>query len=282
MLLGINMLLWTPHVGENHLRLCENLKRLGYDGVELPIFSGSPESYARLGAQLADIGLRVTAVGVLPGPACDVTSDDPTIHAAGVDFIKWMIDCTAAARGEVLCGPFYQPLGLFDGGAPTEIAFDNVARAHRIAASYAAQRSVKLAIEPLNRFECNLVNTVERAADLVRAVGQPGYGILYDTFHVNIEEKQPIEAIDAAIAAINHVHLSENDRGTPGKGHIPWKQTLAAFKRHGYAGWYVIEAFGRSLPEIAATTRVWRDLSASLDEVAVFGHEFLRSAYERA
>jgi D-psicose/D-tagatose/L-ribulose 3-epimerase len=282
MLLGINMLLWTTLVGEDHLHLCEDLKRLGYDGVELPVFSGSPEAYKRLGAQLADIGLRVTAVGVLPGPERDVSSPDAKIRAAGLDHIKWMIDCVAAARGEVLCGPFYQPLGVFGDLPPTEEEFNNVVEGHRAAMAYVGDSAIKLAIEPLNRFECNLVNTVERDAELVGAVDRPGYGILYDTFHLNIEEKRPVDAINSAIGAINHVHLSENDRGTPGKGHIPWAETFAAFKRHGYDGWYVIEAFGRAMPEIAATTRVWRDLSASNDEVSRFGHDFLRATYEAA
>lgn len=282
MLLGINMLLWTTHVSEDHLHLCEDLKRLGYDGIELPVFSGTPEAYAKIGAGLADIGLRVTAVGVLPDVSRDVSSPDARIRAAGLDHIKWMIDCVAAARGEVLCGPFYQPLGVFGDQPPTEAEFGYVVDVHRAAMDYAAARSIKLAIEPLNRFECNLLNTVDRAVELVRAVDQRGYGILYDTFHLNIEEKRPVEAISKAIASINHVHLSENDRGTPGKGHIPWTETLAAFKRHGYDGWYVIEAFGRAMPEIAATTRVWRDLSGSLDEVSHFGHDFLRATYEAA
>jgi len=124
-----------------------------------------------------------------------------------------MIDCVAAARGEVLCGPFYQPLGVFGDLPPTEEEFNNVVEGHRAAMAYVGDSAIKLAIEPLNRFECNLVNTVERAAELVGAVDRPGYGILYDTFHLNIEEKRPVDAINSAIGAINHVHISGNDRG---------------------------------------------------------------------
>jgi D-psicose/D-tagatose/L-ribulose 3-epimerase len=123
---------------------------------------------------------------------------------------------------------------------------------------------------------------MEAAARLVEAVGLPNYGILYDTFHANIEEKDPVGVIAPRIGHINHVHLSENDRGTPGKGHIPWGPTLTALRGAGYDGWYVIEAFGRALPEIAAATRVWRDFFPSEDEVVQSGHDFLRRQWQLA
>jgi D-psicose/D-tagatose/L-ribulose 3-epimerase len=182
----------------------------------------------------------------------------------------------------VLCGPFYQPLGVFSGAPPTPDELARVAEVHRAAARHAAAAGIQLAVEPLNRFECYLLNTMAASTRLVEAVGQPNYGVLYDTFHANIEEKDPVGVIAPQIARITHVHLSENDRGTPGKGHIPWRATLAALRAGGYNGWYVIEAFGRALPEIAAATRVWRDFFPSEDEVVQSGHDFLREQWRRA
>ena len=115
---------------------------------------------------------------------------------------------------------------------------------HKEAAAYAAKSNIKLSVEPLNRFECYVLNTVADAADVVRQVGAPNYGLLYDTFHGNIEEKDPVGVIAPHIAQINHVHFSENDRGTPGKGHVPWAATMKALKQAGYDDWCVIEAFG--------------------------------------
>ena len=114
------------------------------------------------------------------------------------------------------------------------------------------------------------------------AVDQPNYGLLYDTFHANIEEKDPIGVIGPHLAQINHVHVSENDRGTPGKGHVPFEATFKAFKAGGYDGWYVIEAFGRALPALAAATRVWRDFFPHREEVYRSGHDHLREAHARA
>jgi D-psicose/D-tagatose/L-ribulose 3-epimerase len=282
MLLGFNMLLWSPHVDETHFPLFGRIKKTGYDGIELPIFDGTPEAYAKVGKALADEGLRCTGVGLIPDEATDCTSSDPKVRAAGLAHIKWAIDCLEAAGGEVLCGPFYQPLGIFTGEPPTDDERAGIAEVHKQAAKYAAAKNIKLGVEPLNRFECYALNTIADATELVRKVDEPNYGFLFDTFHSNIEEKDPVGAIAPALSAINHVHASENDRGTPGKGHVPFAATFKALKSGGYDDWVVIEAFGRSLPEVAAATRVWRDFFPNTDEVFEFGHDFLRKTWDEA
>jgi D-psicose/D-tagatose/L-ribulose 3-epimerase len=282
MLLGLNLLLWTPFVTEAVFPLFRRLKAAGYDGVELPLFDGTPDHYRRVGEAVREAGLRCTGLVIIPDEAHNCASADAAARAAGLAHLRWAIDCLQAAGGEVLCGPFHQPLGVFSGAPPLQEELDRVAEVHRAAAGHAAASCIQLAVEPLNRFECYLLNTMEAAARLVEAVGLPNYGILYDTFHANIEEKDPVGVIAPRIGHINHVHLSENDRGTPGKGHIPWGPTLTALRGAGYDGWYVIEAFGRALPEIAAATRVWRDFFPSEEEVVQSGHDFLRRQWQLA
>jgi D-psicose/D-tagatose/L-ribulose 3-epimerase len=282
MLLGFNMLLWSTHVTEEHYPILADIKRTGYDGVELPIFEGTPEHFHRLGQVIRDNGLRSTAVTVIPDAAHDCMSSDAAVRAAALTHLKWAIDCLVAAGGEVLCGPFHQPLGVFSGHPPTAEERANVVSVHQEAAAYAARHGVKLSVEPLNRFECYVLNTVADSADVVRKVGAPNYGLLYDTFHANIEEKEPVGVIAPHLAQINHVHLSENDRGTPGKGHVPWAPTLKALKHGKYGGWCTIEAFGRALPGLAAATRVWRDFFPNREEVYRFGHDFLREQWAKA
>jgi D-psicose/D-tagatose/L-ribulose 3-epimerase len=282
MLLGFNLLLWTTHVTEADFPILEELKKAGYDGVEVPIFGGAVEEYAAIGKAIDDNGLRATGVCVIPDAAHNCLSEDPAVREAGLGHIKWAIDCCAAAGGEVLCGPFHQPLGEFTGTPPTDGELERLAGVHRQAASYAAGKDITLSVEPLNRFECYVLNTVADAAAVARKVGAPNYGLLYDTFHANIEEKDPVGVIAPNIGAISHVHLSENDRGTPGKGHVPWSATLKALKESGYKDWFVIEAFGQALPDLAAATRVWRDFFPSREEVYRFGHDFLREEWAKA
>jgi D-psicose/D-tagatose/L-ribulose 3-epimerase len=282
MQLGFNLLFWTGHLTDEHVPLLKTLKDVGYDGVELPIFEGTPEHYRRMGERIRDHGLRCTAVTVMPGEDRNCASRDANVRGAALSHLKWAVDCLEAAGGEVLCGPFHQPLGIFSGEPPSADERSRVAEVHQQAAAYASKGTIKLSVEPLNRFECYLFNTVADTAALVHAVNAPDYGLLYDTFHANIEEKDPVGAIAPHRDRINHVHLSENDRGTPGKGHVPWKETLKAFKQGGYRGWFTIEAFGRALPALAAATRVWRDFSPSREEVYRFGHDFLREQWEKA
>ena len=128
-----------------------------------------------------------------------------------------------------------------------------------------------LAIEPLNRFECYVLNTAAQAAAHVAAVDRPNFGYLYDTFHANIEERDPVGVIGATIGAISHVHISENDRGAPGSGHIDLAAAIRALQAAGYDGWLTVEAFGQALPDLAAATRVWRPLFDTEDEVVEAG-----------
>jgi D-psicose/D-tagatose/L-ribulose 3-epimerase len=281
-LLGFNMLLWSTHVTEEHFPLFAGIKHAGFDGVELPIFEGTPDHFRTVGRAIRDNGLRATAVTVIPDAERNCVSADPAVRSAGLDHLKWAIDCLAAAEGETLCGPFYHPLGVFTGEPPTKAERAYVVGVHKDAALYAARHNIKLSVEPLNRFECYVLNTVADSADVVRQVNEPNYGLLYDTFHANIEEKDPVGVIAPNIAQINHVHFSENDRGTPGKGHVPWAATMTALKQSGYDGWCVIEAFGRALPDLAAATRVWRDFFPNRDEVYQFGGKFLREEWAKA
>jgi D-psicose/D-tagatose/L-ribulose 3-epimerase len=282
MLLGFNMLLWASHLGKEHYPLLGKLKETGYDGVELPLFEGTPEYYQAIGRELKNLGLRSTAVCVIPDEASNCMSADASVRAAGLAHLKWAIDCLEAAGGEVLCGPFYQPLGVFTGEPPTVEERDGIVEVHKQAARYAANAGIKLSVEPLNRFECHGLNTLADTAEIVARVNEPNYGMLYDTFHANIEEKHPVAEIAPNLSAINHVHTSENDRGTPGKGHVPWAETLHAFKSGGYGGWHVIEAFSGSLPGISAATKVWRDFFPHREEVYEFGHDFLREQWSQA
>jgi D-psicose/D-tagatose/L-ribulose 3-epimerase len=282
MLLGFNMLFWSDRMTEEHFPIFAEIKRAGFDGIEIPIFGGAPGNFEKIGQAARDNGLRVTAVTVMPDVAHDCISSDPAARAGGLQHIQWAIDCLSAAGGEVLCGPFHQPLGVFGGDPPTPSERANVVTVHKDAAAYAARHNIKLSVEALNRFECYVLNTVADAADIVRRVDAPNYGLLYDTFHTNIEEKDPVGVIAPNVAQINHVHFSENDRGTPGKGHVPWAATIKALKQGGYNDWCVIEAFGPPLPGLAAATRVWRAFYPNREEVYQFGGMFLREQWAKA
>lgn len=277
MKIGFNLLLWTGHVTDDHGHLLKTIRAAGYDGVEIPMFVGEPAHYAALGRRIADEGLGVTAVGLIPDTAHSPISDDAAARAAGLDHLKWLVDCAGALGADLLCGPFHQPLGVFTGAGPTPVELDRLVEAHQAMADYAAGAGITLAVEPLNRFECYILNSAEQAAAHVARVDRPNFGYLYDTFHANIEEKDPVGVIARTIDAIAHVHISENDRGTPGAGNTPLAETLQALKAAGYDRWLTIEAFGLALPELAAATKIWRRLFAHEDDVVRDGYRAIRA-----
>ena len=285
MKLGFNLLLWTTHLDEGMRAWLPRLKAAGYDGVEVPVFGGDPEHYARVRRWLADEGLAATVVGLVTSPDANPMAPEAASRAAGVAHLRWLVDCSAALGAEVLCGPFMQPLGQFSGRGPTADEWGWLVEGHRAMADHAARAGggLRLAVEPLNRFECYALNTAADAARLVAEVGRPGvYGYLYDTFHANIEERDPVGVIGATAGAIAHVHVSENDRGTPGRGHVPFAAVFGALRGAGYDGWLTVEAFGQALPDLAAATRVWRPLFGSETEVFTEAAALIRGGWAAA
>ncbi len=282
MKIGFNLLLWTPFVTEEHFGLLPRLKATGYDGVEVPLFAGDVPHYKNVAKALKDNGLKCTTCTVMPDEEHNPISAESKHRQGAVDYLKWAIDCNAALGSEVLCGPFYQPLGKFSGKGPTKEERQWAAEVHRKAAHLAKQANLQLAVECLNRFECYFLNTVDDGAAYTKQVNHPNFGVMYDSFHANIEEKDPVGCIARNLQSIRHVHVSENDRGTPGKGHVPFGQIFKALRQGGYDQWLTIEAFGTSLPELAATTCVWRELSASPEECYQFGFKTIKEGWDAA
>lgn len=283
MKIGINMLLWTGHVTEEHVPALQALKATGFDGVEIPIFDTSSEDHYRwLGGVLDDLGLERTVVALIPDEEHNPLSPIAAHRQGAVDHLRRAIDCSAILGGQVLAGPWFQPLGVFTGEKPTETELDRCAEVHRQVLPYLKSAGMTAGLEPLNRFEAYLLNTCEQSIAYSQRVGGEGVGILYDTFHAHIEEKNPLAALHALYASgsLGHVHISENDRGTPGRGHAKIRETIAALKVLGYDGWMTIEAFGRAVPELAAATRVWRDFFTSPEEVYTEGYRLIRDCWD--
>ena len=282
MKIGFNLLLWTTHVTEEHFPLFDKLKLAGYDGVEVPVFEGDTAHFEKVSKVLKDNGLAATVVTVIPDEEHNPISGQARHREGAVEYLKWAIDCAQALGAEVLCGPFYQPLGVFSGKGPTQQEKQHGSEVHLKAAKYVEQADVKLAIESLNRFEGYFLNTVDEAADYTRCIGHRYLGVLCDTFHTNIEEKDPVGCIGRNIDQIKHVHICENDRGIPGTGHIDWPATFKALRSSGYDGWLTVEVFGRALPDLAAATRVWRDFFSSPEEVYTKSIKFVKQQWDSA
>jgi len=282
MKLGFNMLLWTPHVTAAHEKILKALKQTGYDGVEIPMFEGTPEHYARVGEMCDRIGLERTVVSVIgPGGKNPLSPDKAQQKAAG-DYAKWVIDCSSALGAATIGGPMHSEHGYFSGSPATTAERKRALSFHRRAGDYAAKKNVRFSLEALNRFESYFITTMKDLAEYLDEVDHPAIKGMYDTFHSNIEEKDPVAAVKDIKRHMIHVHISENDRGTPGKGHVPWAQTYKALRAAKYDGWLTIEAFGSSMPALAAATRVWRDFFPNPEEVYKLGYRNMKQGWAKA
>ncbi len=276
---GLNMLLWTTDVNEAHYALLEKIKGWGYDGVELPIFELDVARFKSLGEKLNSLGLERTAV-TISTPENNPISDSPAVRQAAVDRLKKVVDICHAAGVEKICGPFHSAIGQFSGKGPTADEWKWGKETLSAVAEHAKQANVTMVLEYLNRFECYFLNSAADTARFVKEINHPNVRMMYDTFHANIEEKSVAAAIMVCAPVMVHVHISENDRSTPGEGHVDWDATFKTLKDVAYDGWFVVEAFGLALPALAAATKIWRRMYPSEEYLATRALRFMKARWE--
>lgn len=252
-------------------------KEAGFDLFEVCIEDPALLTADALRAASDRTGLAVSVCGAF-GPDRDVSHEDADMRRRGIDYIKLCIDFAAELSSPHVAGPMYSATGKTRLLEPAERKRQRAwaAESLREVADYGAERGVSLAIEPLNRFETDLVNTVEQGLELLDLIDRDNAGFMLDTFHMNIEEKHIGEAIRAAGDKVFHFQVSENDRGTPGSGNVAWTETWAALEDIEYKGAIVIESFLPTVKEIARAVSLWRPVAPSMDSLAREGLAFLQ------
>lgn len=277
MKIGINLLLWTDcPTAEKHSVLLEKIKTWGFDGVEFMVAGMQPDDIRGFSKLADDLELGRTVIAVLDASKADPASADPILRQAAIEEIKRNVDLTRAIGATVLAGPLFQGLNRFSGAGPTDDEWRWSVDTIRQAGEYAANTGVQLALEPLNRFEMYMVNTVADGARFVRDVGLSNVGLLVDTHHANIEETNTAEAWAKVADHIIHVHISENHRGIPGSGHAIPPEIFTTLHKAGYDGWLTIEAFGLGVPGIIPMLHLWRPYAESEEEIARLGLHYIQ------
>jgi D-psicose/D-tagatose/L-ribulose 3-epimerase len=275
---GMNLLLWTTNVEPSHDPIFDMLKECGYDGVEVPIFQMEEKSFQRVAKRLESAKLECTTVCCV-GAEANPISSDAGVRKAAVAHIKRAIDMSRICGSKLMAGPFHSAIGVFSGKGPTADEWKYGKEVFAELADYAKQNGVTLVFEYLNRFECYFLNSAADTARFVHEVNHPNLRMMYDTFHANIEEKDIAEAIRVCAPYTAHVHISENDRGTPGEGHVDWDTTFKTLIEVKYDGWMVVEAFGLALPDLAAATKIWRRMFKSEEQLSRDALRFMKSRW---
>ncbi len=275
---GINGWVWTSPVNTQEVeRLAPHVKQLGFDHFEIPLETIGDVDYARAAEILRDLDLTVSTTAAM-GPDRDLIHDDDAIRMNGKNYIMQAIDASRALGATNFVGPLYSAVGRTWQQSAIERArdLDLLTATLRELANYANDNGVMLCVEPLNRFETSFVNLAAQACEIVDRVDHPNVGVLLDTFHMNIEEKNLGDAIRLTGGRLKHLHACENDRGAPGTGHVPWHSVAQALKEIHYDCPVVIESFTPQVKSIARAAAIWREFEPSPDALAEKGAKFLR------
>jgi D-psicose/D-tagatose/L-ribulose 3-epimerase len=277
MKLGVNTFIWSAEFTRAQLDLLPRIREHGFDGVEVPMFDPAGFPAAEIREAVAANGLECTVCSIIPAGR-NLVSDDPEVRRRTRQHLHDSIEATAEVGARLIDGPLYSPVGYLPGRRRTPDEWKWAIDGYQSVTATLEACGVTLAIEPLNRFETYFLNTASDAAALCDAVGHPRVGVAFDTFHANIEEKNLARACRLLGAHLKHVQISENDRGTPGSGHIDWASLLGTLRDLGYDEWLTIESFGPSLGAFSAAVAIWRDIEPTPDSIAFDGVRFLRRA----
>jgi D-psicose/D-tagatose/L-ribulose 3-epimerase len=280
---GASTFIWVSPFSNRTLDLIDKAKAFGFDILEVCVEDPDTIDPTAIRARMGRVGMDITVCGAF-GPSRDLSSGDPAVRDAGLAYLRRCIDIAQALGSPFVSGPMYAAVGntRMIEASERKAQWARAVNSLTAAAAYAAERSVKLAIEPLNRFETDLVNTVDQGLNLIADIGAENVGLLLDTFHMNIEEKDLPAAIRRATGHIIEFHACSSDRGTPGEDHLPWPAIAQALRDARYDGPLVIEAFTPEIKEIARAVSIWRPLAKSQDALARDGLANLRVAFERA
>jgi D-psicose/D-tagatose/L-ribulose 3-epimerase len=272
---GVNTLIWSATYDHSVRAVLPLIKERGFDGVEVPLFRPAefPAALVRQDTEAHAIECTICSVLV---QGLSLISDDADVRRKTVLHLRDAIKAGADAGARIIAGPLYCPVGYLPGRRRTVDEWSWAVEGYQSIISTLEENNMTLAIEPLNRFETFFLNTAADAAALCDEVAHRNVGVLFDTFHANVEEKDIAEGFLTVGKHLRHVHTCENDRGTPGSGHVEWDDVFQALRELRYDGWLTIESFGFALGDLSSAASIWRDIELTSESIAFNGVQFLR------
>ncbi len=277
--IGVNTWVWaSPLTDRSFPALADRIAAMGFDAVELPLENAGDLTPEGVLPVLERTGLAPYVVGAM-APGRDLVHASSEQVSATQDYLRACVDLAAAIGAPSVCGPFYAATGRVWRMTEEQRAghYDEWRSNLAPVADHAAAHGVAIGIEPLNRYETSLVNTVDQALAGLDGLLGPAVGLALDTYHLNIEERSTADAVRRAGRHLVHVQVSGSDRGAPGGDQIDWPALLAALDEVGYGGPLNIESFTADNETLSRAASIWRPLAASPDALAADGLQHLRS-----
>ncbi|MCE7065312.1 sugar phosphate isomerase/epimerase [Dyadobacter sp. CY326] len=275
---GINTYLFSSPFTNESVSFFPKFKEWGFDFVEIAVEEPENINAEFVRKALDDNELECRSVCAATGPGRDLRGNRKE-QITSIEYVQTLIDIAPILGSQLVAGPIYSAVGRANlvPEEKKEKQWKMVVKNLKILADYATERNVKLALEPLNRYETDLINTCDQVLNLITEVGSDSLMVHLDSFHMNLEEKDPALAIKKAGAKLGLLHASGSDRGTPGGDQINWDRIFAALDNINYQGDIVIESFTPDVKIIAKAASIWRQVEPSKKAIAIDGLLFLRS-----
>lgn len=275
---AVNTFVWySPLTDESLAEVVPRIAQWGFEAIELPLEAEGDWDPSRTRDLLGAHGLIPIVCAVMP-PGRELVAATPEVVSATQGYLRHCVDIAAIIGSNRVVGPIYAGVGRTwrIEAAERRQLFDDLREALRPVADYAAENSVLIGIEPLNRYETSVLNTTSQALDVLGDLPRDAVGLALDVYHMNIEEKDTPAALRAAGDRLIHLQVCGNDRGTPGEDHLDWEGIRDALVDIRYDGVIGIESFTADNKTIATAASIWRPLARSQDAIAIDGIAFLR------
>jgi D-psicose/D-tagatose/L-ribulose 3-epimerase len=278
--IGIHQHVFTKKLSAENLDLMDRIREFGFDSMDVNVRVLDLPTARLIRKRGERLGMRLMGGGSLPKDK-ELLSEEPEKRREAIEYMKSLVRTVHELGSDFWGGIVYAPFSRFTGKAPTTVELERSAEGLREVARVAEGLGVRVGLEPANRYETYLVNTIAAGLALADAIGEKNVGILYDTFHTSIEEKSMYAAITAAGSRLYHVHVSANDRGIPGTGQVHWDEVFRGIRDAGYDGSITIEGFVDASADVASGACIWRKFAASPEAMASEGFAFIRSMLEK-
>jgi len=280
MKIGIHQHVFTKNLLDGNLDLMNAIRGYGFDSMDINVRVLDLAGARLIRKRAQSLGLHLMGGGSLPRDK-ELVSADPEKRREAVEYMKTLVQRVNELGSSFYGGIIYAPFSRFTGKSPTREELERSADGLREVARCARGYGIRVGLEPANRYEAYLVNTIGAGLRLVETIGEDNVGILFDTFHCSIEEKSTYGAVTAPGSRLYHVHVSGNDRGTPGNDQVHWDDLFRGIKDMGYDGTVAIEGFVDDTADVAAGACIWRKFASSAAEMATEGLAFISSMLEK-
>jgi D-psicose/D-tagatose/L-ribulose 3-epimerase len=277
---GVSTWLWQSPFTTKSIELFPKIKALGYDLVEIPVEDPLLIEGKEIKKALNDNGLKVSVCGAF-GPTKDLTHEDEKVHLQCFKYLEQCFDLCNELDVKFFAGPMYSAVGKarLVSSEQRKKEWDLAVSNLKNVCNMAYAHGLSIGLEPLNRFESDMINTAEDVMRLVTDINHDAARVALDGFHMTIEEKNIREAINRVGDKLIHLQVSENHRGVPGTGLTPWNDFKLGLQDINYNGALVIESFTPEIKELAAAVCIWKTMANSQEEFAQQGLQFLKQTF---